>query len=145
MIVAHMSFGVSLAAVLAIRIVWRMIPAHQVSPADFGLIELASKAVHYLLYVLLVAEAISGFVLRWSGNEAMNFFGLLIPAPFAPFSHAARGMIGEAHDLIGWAIIGVAACHALAALFHHYALRDGVLMRMLTSEPDARDSYPGKR
>lgn len=145
MIVTHMSFGIVLAAVLAVRIVWRTIPAHRVSPADSGLMELASKTVHYLLYVLLVIEAVSGFVLRWSGNEAMSFFGLLIPAPFAPFSQAAHGMIGEAHDLVAWAIIVVAAGHALAALFHHYALRDGVLMRMLTSDPDAGDSYPRKR
>ncbi|MDI7046908.1 cytochrome b/b6 domain-containing protein, partial [Escherichia coli] len=145
MIVAHMSFGILLAAVLAVRIAWRTTPAHQVAPADTELLELLSKGIHYLLYALLVVGAVLGFVLRWSGNEAMSFFGLLIPPPFAPFSRATHGTVGQAHDLVGWAIIAAAGGHALAALFHHYVLRDGVLMRMVTSDPDARNSYSRKR
>jgi cytochrome b561 len=39
--------------------------------------------------------------------------------------------IGEAHELVGWAIILLAGLHAAAALFHHYALRDSTLKRML--------------
>ena len=98
MIVAHMSFGILLSAVLIVRIVWRLMPGHQVSPAVSGWVEIASKAVHYLLYALLVAQAVLGFVLRWSGNEAMSFFGLLIQPPFPPFSKPAHEMVGEAHE-----------------------------------------------
>jgi cytochrome b561 len=91
----------------------------------------ASKLVHSLLYVLLAAEAALGFVLRWSGDQAMSFFGLLIAPPFAPFSRPAHHLVGEVHDWIGWTIITLAAGHASAALFHHFVLRDGVLRRML--------------
>jgi cytochrome b561 len=137
MIVAHMSFGILLALVLIVRIAWRLMPGHQVSTAESGWVEIASKMVHYLLYGLLAAEAVLGFVLRWSGNEAMSFFGLLIPPPFAPFSRQAHGFIQDAHEWIGWAIIILAAGHALAALFHHFVLRDDVLWRMLPG-PRAR-------
>jgi cytochrome b561 len=131
MIVAHMSFGILLAAVVLVRIAWRLIPGHQVSAAVAGWVELASKAVHYLLYGLLAGEAVLGFVLRWSGNEAMSFFGVLIPPPFAPFSKSAHNLIGDLHYWVGWTIIIVAAGHAGAALFHHFVLRDDVLRRML--------------
>lgn len=134
MIVLHMSFGILLTILLAARIIWRSLPVNRVAPAESGLAEIAAKAIHYLLYVLLVAEAVLGFTLRWSGNEAMSLFGLLIPPPFAPFSKATHHLVGTAHDLVGWAIIAVAAAHALAALFHHYVLRDTVLIRMLTSD-----------
>ncbi len=131
MIVAHMSFGILLTAVLIVRIAWRLMPGHQVRPADSGWVELASKAVHYLLYGLLVIQAVLGYVLRWSGNEAMSFFGLLIPPPFPPFSKPAHHLVGEAHNWIAWAIIILAAGHALAALFHQFVLHDDVLWRML--------------
>ena len=131
MIVTHMSLGIVLAAVIAIRIAWRLIPGHQMPAAVSGWVEMASKAVHYLLYVMLVAEAILGFVLRWSGNEAMSFFGLQIPPPFAPFSKPMHRLIGDIHEWNGWAIVILAAGHAAAALYHHYRLHDRVLARML--------------
>ena len=131
MIVAHMSFGIILSAVILTRIVWRFIPGHQMPAAVSGWVELASKAVHYLLYVMLISEAVLGFVLRWSGNEAMSLFGLLIPPPFAPFTKPAHELIGQIHDWNGWAIVILAAGHAAAALYHHYILRDRVLWRML--------------
>lgn len=144
MIVMHMSFGILLTVLLAVRIIWRGIPANRVLPAESGLMQFAATGVHYLLYVLLIAEVILGFILRWSGNEAMSFFGLLIPPPFAPFSMAGHHLVGEAHDLVSWAIIAIAATHALAALLHHYVLRDSVLMRMLTPRPGAGRYTSGK-
>jgi cytochrome b561 len=131
MIVAHMSFGILLTVVLVVRIVWRLTPGHRIQDATTGLFEFASKAVHYVLYVLLAAQAVLGFVLRWSGNEAMSFFGLQISPPFAPFAKPAHHLVGQAHNWIGWAIIILAVGHAAAALFHHFVLRDDVLWRML--------------
>lgn len=131
MIVAHMSFGVLFAAVLLVRLMWRFIPGHRVAPATTGWVELASKAVHYLLYGLLVAEAALGFTWRWSEGEAISFFGLLIPPPFPRFYRSNQYYVGAFHDWIGWIIIVVAAGHAGAALFHHFVLRDDVLGRML--------------
>ena len=138
MIVAHMSFGIILTAVIVVRITWRLVPGHQVDAAVSGWAEVASRAVHYLLYAMLAAEAVLGFVLRWSGNEAMSFFGLLIAPPFAPFSKQAHHLVGEIHEWTGWAIVIVAFGHALAALAHHYLLHDRVLSRMLPHREGAR-------
>lgn len=131
MIVTHMSLGITLAAIVIFRILWRLIPGHQLPTAVSGWVEIASKAVHYLLYGLLLTQAVLGFTLRWSGNEAMSFFGLQIPPPFAPFSRPAHHLVGEFHNWVGWMIIVIAAGHAAAALFHHFIIRDGVLRRML--------------
>ena len=131
MIVAHMSFGILLAVVVAFRIVWRLIPGHQMPAIVSGWVEIASKAMHYLLYSLLIVQAGLGFALRWGGNEAMNFFGLLIPSPISPLPKPARHLIGDAHNYIGWAIIILAAAHAAAALYHHFMVKDDVLARML--------------
>ena len=131
MVVAHMSFGILLGAAVCARIVWRLIPGHQMPPADSGVAELAAKAVHYLLYAMLLAEFVLGFVLRWSGNEAMSCFGVAIPSPMTPLSKPAHGFIGDLHEWNGYAIVALAGAHAAAALFHHFVLRDNVLRRML--------------
>lgn len=131
MVVAHMSFGIILSAVIIVRILWRLIPGHQIPPSVSGWTALASRGAHYLLYAMLAAEATLGFVLRWAGDESMSFFGLQMPPPFAPFSKSMHHLIGELHESNGWAIIILASGHAAAALYHHYVLRDRVLARML--------------
>jgi len=140
MVVAHMSFGIILTMVIVARIVWRLIPGHQVPAIVFGWVGVASKLVHYILYGLLAAEAVLGFVLRWAGGEAMSFFGLLIASPMAQVSRAAHHQIGELHEKVGWAIVLLALGHAAAALYHHYALRDRVLLRMVPGGHGRRGS-----
>lgn len=138
MIAAHMSFGIILSIVIVTRIVWRLMPRHQVDPIVSGWVERVSKAVQFLLYVLLVVQAALGYVMRWAGNEAMSLFGLLIQPPFAELPKSIRHLLTGAHNWIGWAIIIIAFGHALAALYHHFVVRDNVLNRMLpgySSEP----------
>ncbi len=131
MVVTHMSFGIVLGAVVLLRILWRLIPGHRVPPLVTGWVERASRSVHWLLYGLLLLQAALGFALRWSGNESMSFFGLAIAPPFPPTSKPVHEALGELHENVGWAIIGLASAHALAALYHHFVLRDRVLLRML--------------
>ncbi|MFL6774402.1 MAG: cytochrome b [Sphingomicrobium sp.] len=127
----HMSFGVLLTAAVAARLIWRWIPGHQVSSIEAGWVRIASKATHYLLYAMLVAEAALGFVFRWGAGRPMEFFGLGIPPLTGELTRPVRHQLRELHDWIGWAIIALAALHALAALYHHYVLKDRVLVRML--------------
>lgn len=134
LIVTHMSFGVLLTMVILARIAWRLIPGHQVRPANSGWMAIASKTAHYSLYVLLASEAVLGFLLGWSGKSGtISFFGLSIPSPLMPFSRDGHHLIGEVHEWVGWSIIIIATGHAVAALFHHYVLRDGLLFRMAPS------------
>jgi cytochrome b561 len=127
----HMSFGVLLTAAIVARIVWRLIPRHQLSSLEAGWVRLASKATHYLLYTLLIAEAALGFAFRWGAGRQMAFFGTGIPPLIGEMGRPLRHQLREIHEWIGWAIILLALLHALAALYHHYALKDRVLMRML--------------
>ena len=127
----HMSFGVLLAAAVIARLVWRWLPGHQLSSLEAGWVRLVSKATHYLLYGLLVIEAGLGFAFRWGAGRPMEFFGLGILPLTGAIDKALRHDLREIHEKIGWAIIILALIHALAALYHHYALKDRVLERML--------------
>jgi cytochrome b561 len=136
----HISLGVLLTAVVVARIVWRLMPGHQRPAIVSGWVKLASKGVHYLLYLLLVVQAGLGFAWRWAQGHEVGFFGLFaIPGPYGALARPTRHLLSEFHEKIAWGIAIIALGHALAALYHHYQLRDRVLGRML---PAARRSEP---
>ncbi len=136
----HVSLGVLLTAVIIARLVWRLIPGHQVSSLEVGWVRLASKAVHYLLYLLLVAQAATGFAFRWAQGHPVEFFGLFgIPGPYGAAGRPTRHLLHSVHEYLGWAIMIIAFAHALAALYHHYVLKDRLLSRML---PAVRGQRP---
>jgi cytochrome b561 len=138
----HVSFGILLTLVIVARVTWRLIPGHQVSSLEVGWVRLASKGVHYLLYVALVTQAVLGFVTGWAAGHPIHLFGLGIPGPFGALDRPLRHQIREVHQLVGYGIVIVAAGHALAAIYHHYALHDRVLGRMF---PPARRSEQAAR
>ncbi|ACB94946.1 cytochrome b [Beijerinckia indica] len=127
----HVSLGIVLTVVIVARLLWRGGPGRKLPEAIPGFLGFAAKAVHYLLYAMLVAQTVLGWLFRWAQGEILGFFGLFtIPSPFV-FTVAQRQTFGSLHDLLGTLIIIVAAGHAGAALFHHYVCHDGVLVRML--------------
>lgn len=134
----HVSLGVLLTAVIIARIAWRLIPGHQVSSLEGGVIRILSKSVHYFLYLLLIGQAATGFLFRWAQGHPAEFFGLFgIGSPFGPMDKSVRREFHQIHEWIGYSIVIIALGHALAALYHHYRLHDRVLGRMF---PPARRS-----
>lgn len=128
----HISLGIALTAVILARIAWRLVPGHQRAAIVSGWVKLASKAVHYLLYLLLVVQAGLGFAWRWAQGHPASFFGLFgIPNPLGTIDKPTRHLIANLHDYVAWTIVIIAFAHALAALYHHYRLHDRVLGRML--------------
>ena len=133
----HTSLGILLTLVIVARVTWRLMPGHQVSSLEVGWVKIASKTVHYLLYTMLIAQAVLGFIMGWGAGHPIHLFGLSIPGPFGPIDKPIRHDIREVHQWLGYTIVIVAFGHAMAALYHHYALRDRVLGRMF---PPARRS-----
>jgi cytochrome b561 len=127
----HVSLGLLFTAVLAARILWRIGPGRRPLPAGSGLAEVAAKLVHYTLYALLGAQIVLGWLWRWANHDPLSLFGLFtIPSPIA-FTKTQQHLFGDLHGTIANVILILAGMHAAAALFHHFALRDGVLRRML--------------
>jgi cytochrome b561 len=126
----HTSLGIVLAAVIVARLIWRLIPGHQKPSIVAGWVEIASKGVHYLLYALLLVQAGLGFTIGWANGHPIHLFGIGIPSPIGTLPRPTRHELREIHQWVGYAIVVIAAGHALAALYHHYRLHDRVLQRM---------------
>ncbi|MGK3114345.1 cytochrome b [Candidatus Pantoea formicae] len=139
----HISFGILLALVMIVRPLWRFYCQRQshlaVAPAEnSALMRIMAHAVHGLLYLLLFTQVVLGFLFRWSQQEPFSFFGLFDVPTFIHVDTALRHTLAGLHNNVAWALIVLAGAHAVAALLHHYVLRDNVLRRMLP----LRDSMP---
>ena len=131
LIIGHLSFGLVLAAVIVLRIFWRLTFGRNSFETGRDLLGHIARMMHRALYVLTVAEVALGFFTRWTDNQPLSFFGLLIPSPFGTFCKATVGFVDDIHDVNAWLIMILVGGHTLAALGHHYLLKDGVLRRML--------------
>ena len=106
----HVYVGLAVLALVALRVIVRLF---QGAPAPLGdgpeILEKAAGAAHGLLYVLLFAVPALG-ALAWYGKI---------------------GLLGEVHVVVMNGMLVLAGLHAAAALYHHYILKDSVLMRMV--------------
>ena len=127
----HETFGVLVLLVLVLRVAWRMFDHVPEEPPMAAWMALASKLVHWVLYALLAAVPLTAIVGAWYEGHPVTVIGLGAIGPFVATSHDFGRAITELHPLLGDAIIWVAGLHAAAALFHHFILRDRVLLSML--------------
>ena len=119
--------GFALVILVAWRIIWRGAGGRRLSPADTGLLQLAAKATHYILYMLLLIVLMLGVV-----NAIVRGYKLFDIMSLPQLGDKAlRKPITNWHGLVANFLIGLAFLHACAALTHHYFMRDNVLRRML--------------
>jgi len=132
-LVVHISAGLAVLALTVARILWRMVdPAPAPAPTRFGsALDWASRLVHAVIYGLLLLVPIAGIVVQFGRGRPLPLFGLgQIPSPWPADRAFARAVLGN-HELLANVVILLALAHALAALAHHWLLKDRTLHRMM--------------
>lgn len=125
----HITLGVTLGVVLLLRVFWRGSGGRHLPPADPGMMGAVSQLVHTALYLLLIGVVAVGFGLEWLRGDSV--FALLNIPGLAPSDRVVVRAFTGLHSLLANTLVMVAGLHALAALAHHYVLRDSVLRRMV--------------
>ncbi len=90
------------------------------------------KLVTLALLLFVVVQPVLGILSVWAGGEALAipFTPWALP-PLLALGEGTGHTLEEAHEVIGNAFYAVIALHALAALWHQFVRRDGLLRRML--------------
>jgi cytochrome b561 len=126
---AHILLGVAWVVIYVSRVIWRSTEGVSLPPADRGWMQMAAKAAHYGLYVLVAATLLLGL-----GYEAIRADDILtlgrLPS-IAPGDRDLRRLIGGWHGTAANALLILAGLHAAAALFHQFVLKDNLLRRMM--------------
>lgn len=127
----HETLGLSVFALTLMRFAWRAFDtAPDVAPMPPWM-RFSSKAVHATIYLLLLAIPLTAVLGAWLEGHPLTLLGNVRVGPLLSEAHDLGNAIASVHTLLGDAILWVAGLHAVAALYHHFFLRDGVLRSML--------------
>ena len=89
-----------------------------------------AKAMHWLMYALLLISPIFGILYFQYGGKEINFFGLVWPQLVTP-NPEMKKLVEGIHEFLGNTLYFLIGAHALAALWQHYVVKDDTLRRML--------------
>ncbi|HEY8025995.1 MAG TPA: cytochrome b [Burkholderiaceae bacterium] len=127
----HESLGLSVFFLTALRLLWRTVDRRPVQPDMPRWMHVISQAIQGTLYLLLFAAPLTAICGAWlEGHDLTLLGGLQIPAMLG-ISHAVGETLAELHGWLGDLILWLAGVHAAAAIYHHFFLKDGVLVAML--------------
>jgi cytochrome b561 len=128
----HKSFGMTILGLAVLRVLWRFMNPVPTLPTTLKPYERGlARVTHVLLYVLMFAMPLSGWVMSTAHNYPVSWFGLFTwPNPVAPDKELAE-LMEEVHESLAYTLGAVVTLHVLAALKHHFVLKDNVLKRML--------------
>ncbi len=129
----HISAGEIIAILLILRLTFRFLtPQPAKEPTKLSpWMAYAGTFMHLVLYLLLGIVIIAGVMTQFSGGKALTLLGLYeISSPWVK-DRDFRHFIKESHELFANSLMALVLLHAIAALFHHYIMRDNTLKRML--------------
>lgn len=125
----HKTFGILVLALMLLRVLLRWAfppPPYPVALTAFE--RLASRSVHGLFYLLLIAMPIIGWAATAAGGYPVQFFNLELPGLIAKDKALSEALF-QLHGAIGLLLIALIALHVAGAL-RHWRRQDGVMRRM---------------
>ena len=128
----HKWAGVTAFVLVLARLAWRF--THRPPPLPINMsrsAELAAHAAHALLYLLMIAIPVSGWLMSSAKGIQTVYFGV-IPIPDLIGKNRELGnLLKEIHAILNFTLAAVVVIHIGAALKHHLIDKDNVLTRML--------------
>jgi cytochrome b561 len=128
----HKWLGVTVFLLAVARLTWRATHTPPPLPATTpAWQQRAAHGLHFLLYVLLFAIPLSGWLMSSAKGFQTVYLGVL-PLPDLVGKDKALGeLLTEVHKILNFTLLTLFAAHVAAALKHHFIDRDGVLAQML--------------
>ena len=127
----HISIGTTILLLIVARVAWRL--THPVAP-ESSLApwqRLTSEAVHWLLYVLVLATTLSGWLFASARGWTVSWF-FVFPMPMLTSGDPQLvRTIDGLHQDFEWALLTLIGVHVASAFLHLLYYRDGVMGRML--------------
>lgn len=127
----HFTLGLTVFSLVWLRLALRLFQVTPViAPPVPGWQHTLSKLVHFALYAMMICLPLAGWAILSGEGKPIPFWGMHLPALMAENKPLAEN-IEEIHTTVGQAGYFLIGLHTVAALYHHYFMRDNTLRRML--------------
>ena len=137
----HKSIGITIWLLIALRLTWRLThPAPKAGPDMPRALDVVGRVNHWLMYLVLFAMPISGYVSSAMGPHGAAFWG--VPLPALPHVDAIAKAASVGHVVAAYTLYALVVLHVTATVYHVAVRRDGVLQRMLPVQTHADPARP---
>ena len=127
----HESLGLLIFGLVLFRIIWVFSTEIAIDIAMPRWMKISAKAIQGALYLLMLAVPASAASGIWLMGKSLSLLNNTMIASPLGLSERTGEFLLEAHTVGADALLWLAGIHAVAALFHHYVLKDSVLKSML--------------
>jgi cytochrome b561 len=128
----HKSVGITILMLVILRLLWRSLNPTPLLPVTLKPYErFLARCTHALLYLLLFAMPLSGWMMSSARGFPVSWFGFFTLPDLVPKNKSLYLALLTTHEMLALTLAAVVTLHVAAALKHHFVLRDDVLRRML--------------
>jgi cytochrome b561 len=128
----HKSVGITILGLAVLRLLWRWMNPTPALPDTLKPYErVLANITHAGLYILLFALPLTGWMMSSARGFPVSWFGFIQLPDLVPKNKTVYDAMLETHETLVWVLYVIVALHVLAALKHHFMLKDNVLRRML--------------
>lgn len=143
LVIIHKTLGVTILAVVLIRIINRLTCRAPALPSTVGRLERRLVVISEAsLYALLVIQPLLGWAMVSAGGSPVVVLESARLPRIAPFDAHLFSLLRQAHSVVAYVLVVVIAAHVSAIVLHTVTLRDGMLSRMTFALTPAR--RPGR-
>ena len=128
----HMSFGLTIIAVMLVRLIWRI--THSRAPEDMAAPRwqrTLALLTHHAFYALLLAIPFLGWAWASSRGWPVEVFGLFTLPSLVSVGSSWGRLAALLHSGFATILLGLVGLHVVAALYHRYVLEDDVMETMM--------------
>lgn len=127
----HKSTGLTVLALTLLRLGWRLFAGAPKAEPMPRWQRLAAHGSHVMLYALLLAMPLTGWLFNSASGFPLKWFGLVRVPALTAYDAGVKAFANDLHEGLAKVLFVVVAIHVAAALKHHFVNRDATLQRML--------------
>jgi cytochrome b561 len=125
----HKSIGITLAALVVLRVLWRLGHPGPSLPGTLPQMQrIAATGTHWALYACMLVMPLSGYLGSSFSKYPIKYFSNALPHWGWDWP-AAKAFLSNVHLAAAWLLAALIAVHVVAAL-RHALRRDGLFSRM---------------